>query len=113
MNRKVFIPNLPTRHDEATQQRVPSLDLNPAAQFGELVTLTEGPISDLPALRSARDVIRTKTLKDIGPGDCILCVGDVALTALCIAYALTRNGAVTILRWDRNKRSYDAVAVTA
>lgn len=113
MNRKVFIPNLPTRHDEATQQRVPSLDLNPAAQFGELVTLTEGALHDLPALHRARDAIRIATMKDLRPQDCILCVGDVALTALCIAHALARNGHVTLLRWDRNKRSYDAVEVEA
>lgn len=107
--RKVFIPSLPTRYDAATQSRVPSLDLNPAAQFGELVKMVEGPV-DKDSIQSAINAI-AEAAQDIEPDDLVLCVGDFILAAACIAYACDRNGAVNVLRWDKNRRSYDILEV--
>lgn len=107
--RKVFIPSLPTRFDAATQSRVPSLDLNPAAQFGELVKMVEGPV-DKSNMQAAIDAIG-EAAQEIGPDDLVLCVGDFVLAAACIAYANDRNGAVNVLRWDKARRSYDILEV--
>ena len=102
MQKKVFIPNLPTRWDASTDSRVPSLDLNTASRFGSLVTITESPIDT----KTAIDMIRFMVDK-IDAEDYILCVGDVVLTAVAISYVCARNGVANVLRWDRKRKSYD------
>ena len=100
--RKVFIPQLPTRFDKATNQRVPSVDTNPAAQFGELVTMfgpEESRAGAIAAVNAGRG-------DDIGASDCVLAVGDVALLATILVRAIRRNGRATLLRWDAETRTY-------
>ena len=106
--RKVFIPSLPTRFDAATNSRVPSLDLNPAAQYGKLVNMTEAETTDtqerIDQIRIAADQIEVT--------DLILCVGDVVLCAAAIAYATADHGTVSVLRWDKQRHTYDIEEVT-
>lgn len=94
----VYIPSLTTRYDMATQQEVPVIDLNPAAAYGELRVLASEPVTE-------RDVDRVRV--DIEPGDYILAVGDVVLLAALIAHAISRNGSVNVLRWDKYTRDYN------
>jgi hypothetical protein len=109
MKRKVYIPNLPTRYDAATERRVPTLDLNPAAQYGDLEILSEGPIHK-DSIQDTIELIGIELCK-MDPQDLILCVGDFVLAAASIAYACDRNGAVNVLRWNKNKRAYDVMEV--
>lgn len=104
---KVFIPSVPTRWDEATRGRVPSIDLNPAAQYGELHTLSDGqgPFED------QLESVRLTAGEAIDKDDYILCVGDVVLTAAAIAIANAMNGVVNLLRWDREAKHYNVVTV--
>ena len=104
----VFIPNVPTRYDAATEGRVPSIDLNPATQFGSLVTMTK---TDAPADQQVRDIKAEIDIR-FQEGDYILCVGDVVLTAVAIAYVSKLFGAATVLRWNRRAKSYDVVMVS-
>lgn len=106
--RKVFIPSLPTRWDAATHSRVPSLDLNPAAKYGDLENMTDGDHHDIQA-----DIDQIRIAADkIGPDDLILCVGDVILCAAAMAYVAADHGTVNILRWDKVKRGYNIEEVT-
>lgn len=102
--RKVYIPQLPTRYDKATNQRIPSIDANPASQFGELVTIFGQDVNRTRALATMR--AEKPIGVDIGPEDYILAVGDVVLLALTIVHALQRNGRATLLRWDNETKSY-------
>jgi len=103
--KKVFIPSLPTRYDAATDSRVPSLDLNPAAQFGELVNMSSDPIRHghfAIHIEEIQRMIEHEAEKD----DLILCVGDVILTAAALSYFNKKHGKVNALRWDKKRRSY-------
>lgn len=106
---RVFIPILPTRYDKATDKRVPSLDLNAAAKYGELVNMLIGPVGK-EELPEALDNIREQS-QYIEKNDLVLVVGDVVLVAAAIAYVSQRNGSVNVLRWDRQRRDYDVVKV--
>lgn len=97
----VFIPQLPTRFDKATGQRVPSIDVNPASRYGELKSLFGLAVPRDEALAGIRTSIR-----QIGPDDYILAVGDIVLLAMTVAYALISNGRATLLRWDNDLKSY-------
>jgi hypothetical protein len=98
---KVFIPQLPTRYDKAMGIRVPSIDVNPASQFGDLVPLFGLDVPHDETLFS----IRTNA-NQIGADDYILAVGDVTLLALTIAYTLIRHGRATVLRWSNDAKEY-------
>lgn len=109
MSRKVYVPNLPTRWDAATRSRVPSFDLNAAAAFGELVVLSEGSLSSENINAVIDDVQRRS--EAIEPDDLVLMVGDVVVTAACLALACDNNKKVRVLRWEKNKRAYDIMEV--
>ena len=108
MTRKVFIPQVPTRFDHATQERVPSLDLNPARQYGEFVEMTHysRPGRTDEALAELKTTIRHATADDL-----ILVVGDIVLVAAAISMMNDMFGRALVLRWDRDKKSYDFVEV--
>lgn len=106
--RKVFIPSLPTRWDAATHSRVPSLDLNPAAKYGDLENMTDGDHHDIQA-----DIERIRiATAEVRHDDLLLCVGDVILCAAAIAFISDQNGEVNVLRWDKVKRGYNIEEVT-
>lgn len=107
MPSKVFIPSLPTRHDEATGQTVPALDLNPAAEYGELVHVHMGPITR----ETITGAIDTAREQNVGPEDYILAVGDIVLLTTLITAACQANGTAQVLRWDKKHRAYDVVTV--
>lgn len=111
---KVFIPHVPGRQDHVTNTTVPSLDLNPARQFGELVTLN-GP-RRLLTDEQVQDGISNIAdgMLDFTDQDYILCVGDVALIATAIAYAsdLGLEGPIKLLRWNRETKRYNVAEVT-
>lgn len=102
--RKVYIPQLPTRYDKATNQRIPAIDANPAAQFGELVTIFGQDVNRSQALATLR--AGQPRGVEIEADDYILAVGDVVLLALTIVHALQRNGRATLLRWDNETKTY-------
>lgn len=108
---KVYIPHLPTRYDRATESRVPSIDINPARQYGEFVRLLDpeknvhaGMLAD--AIEEVGD-----NMADFNEEDAILAVGDVVLIAAAIAKANDIHGSCRVLRWDRTSKSYDLIEV--
>jgi len=105
---KVFIPNLPTRYDNVTQKRIPSIDLNPASVFGELQPIFEGKPSNYD---DAFDAIEDCIKGEMMPGDYILSVGDVILVAAAILYANEAFDCARVLRWDRQQHRYEKVEV--
>lgn len=98
---KVFIPQLPTRFDQATQQRIPTINVNPASRFGELTQLTVAGTTHAEAVAKIKRVALA-----IGPSDYILAVGDVVLLTWAILTALRVNGRATLLRWDGTAKDY-------
>lgn len=84
---------------------MPAIDLNPAAEYGELVTVL--PDRDVP-IEQALVAIRAAPMAD---GDCVLAVGDVVFTAIIIATMAMRGFRPRVLRWDKLRREYDLVEV--
>jgi len=99
--RKVFIPQLPTRFDKATNTRVPSIDTNPAAAFGELVTMYDSAVTKGEAITDLRE-----NGVAIGPDDYIMAVGDITLLVAVTMAAVKRNGKATLLRWSNAQNNY-------
>lgn len=110
---RVFIPQVPSRYDAGAGQRVPSVNLRPAAEFGELVPML--PSIGMEAMLSPQPVTNKMkaALSDFTDQDFLLCLGDP--TAIGIAFALAaraNNGKVRVLKWLKQERRYIVQEVT-
>lgn len=109
MARTVLVPNLPTRWDAALKGRVPSIDLNGAAHHGELKCATQGPV-DAAGIEAFLDAIHA-AVDELEADDCILMTGDPVCQAAALSYACDRFKVFTVLRWDKQRRTYDKIEV--
>lgn len=105
---KVYAPQVPSKFDPATKLWVPSINLDPARQFGEVVVMLPPNANRLhinPLVVALRE-----QMKDFSAEDYIVAVGDPSLiaAAACIAVKKT-GGLLRILKWDRQTSSYIAV----
>lgn len=109
MQRTAFVPNLPMRHDTATNRLVPKNDINAAAAFGKLEILTQGPIeaSDLQRVISAVAHAASRSHQS----DLVVCIGDVVVMAVMIAAMGRAHGHANLLRWDRRLNSYQIIQI--
>jgi hypothetical protein len=102
---KVYAPQVPSRYDAATRLWVPSINLDPARVHGELVVMLPPNANRLhiaPLVAALREQMR-----DYGPEDHIVAVGDPSLIAVtaCLAAKKTQ-GLLRILKWDRQTANY-------
>lgn len=105
---KVYAPQVPSKFDPATKLWVPSINLDPAKQFGDVVVMLPPNANRLhinPLVVALRE-----QMKDFSDEDYVVAVGDPSLiaAAACIAVKKT-NGLLRILKWDRQTSSYIAV----
>lgn len=102
---KVYAPQVPSRYDAATRLWVPSINLEPAKPFGEVVVMLPPNANRLhinPLVVALRE-----QMKDFSADDYIVAVGDPSLiaAAACIAVKKT-GGLLRILKWDRQTSTY-------
>lgn len=102
---KVYAPQVPSKYDPATKLWVPSINLEPATAFGEVVVMLPPNANRLhinPLILALRE-----QMKEFNKDDYIIAVGDPSLIAAasCIAVRKTA-GLLRILKWDRQTSSY-------
>ena len=100
---KVYAPQVPSKYDSATKLWVPSINLDPAKQYGEIVLPPNANRLHInPLIAALRE-----QMKDLTEEDYLIAVGDPSLiaAAACIAVKKT-NGLLRILKWDRLSSSY-------
>jgi len=109
MLKKVFIPSIPTRWDKATSTRVPTIDVNAASQFGDLILLVDEAAagadiqSQIERIETGIDDELTDPLGEYY----LLCVGDIPLIAAAAHYIQDHHGFISLLRWDRIEQRYN------
>lgn len=102
---KVYAPQVPSKYDAATKLWIPTINLEPAKEFGELIVMLPPNANRLhtnPLVMALREQMREFSAEDY-----IVAVGDPSLIAAasCIATRCT-NGLLRILKWDRLSSSY-------
>jgi hypothetical protein len=105
---KVYAPQVPSKYDGATKLWVPSINVDHAKNFGEVVVMLPPNANRLhiaPLVTALRE-----QMKDYGPDDHIIAVGDPSLIAAvaCIAVRKT-GGLLKVLKWDRQTSAYVSV----
>lgn len=103
---RVFITQIPHRRDVETDTFVPSVNVAPATEHGELVIM-------MPARASffaTGDLVvqLRKHLSDYNyeAGDSIMALGDPTVIAVAFALLGELHGQFKVLKWDRNIGRY-------
>jgi hypothetical protein len=107
----VYIVQETLKRDRETGQLVRIHDLSPAAIYGTLVPLLEQGKS--PSVLATVPIVHElkRKLKNFGDDDSLLAVGDPVVIGLATAVAAQINhGRVSVLKWDRESRSYIRVS---
>lgn len=114
MKRNVFIPHLPTRRNPVNGDWVPTISLTPAAELGEIQIACDRPTDAAPEhLEAAQTRIQSIMLDQYGRDDYIMMAGDPVLCAYAVYQAITYSGRANVLRWNRDRREYDLLTLTA
>ena len=103
---KVFITQVPHRRDPDTRAFVPAVNVQPAAEHGELVIMMPPRAS----FQATEDLVRQLNAHlqayDFEAGDCLVAMGDPAVIAVASALLGRIHGKFRVLRWDRNIGRY-------
>jgi hypothetical protein len=111
MNAKVFITQIPNKR--VGDQYVPSVNIGPAAEHGELL---EPMMPPQAAFYATADLVKQikEHLKDYNyeAGDSILGLGDPTIMAVAFAVLGSIKGRFRVLKWDRDIKRYTITSVT-
>ena len=107
---KVFVPQQPSRFDAATRLWIPTVNLDPAKEYGAVEVMLPPNANRLhtaPLIAALKD-----KMSEFTEHDYIVAVGDPSLiaAAACIAARKT-GGLLKMLKWDRMSRNYISVEI--
>jgi hypothetical protein len=107
---KVYVPQQPSRFDSATKLWIPTINVDSAREFGEIVVMLPPNANRLhtaPLVAALKEQLALFTRDDY-----IVALGDPSLiaAAACIA-ALKTGGRFNMLKWDRMTSSYIPVEI--
>lgn len=105
---KVYAPQLPSRYDTGLKMWIPSINIDPAKEHGEVVVMLPPNANRLHIMPLV--VALREKMADFKPEDSIIAVGDPSLIAIaaCIAAKKT-GGLLRVLKWDRQTSTYICV----
>ena len=111
MSGKVFVVQRPAYFDRVRRGWVNKYDITPAEAHGEIVFLLRPGNIYRDKLDNAIRCLEEE-LRDYGPEDHILAIGDpVAIAATVMVAARQNNGRVSLLKFDRQADKYDAYEI--
>jgi hypothetical protein len=105
----VWVPQQPSRYDQVEGVWVPTVNLRPAAVYGQIEVLLPPGMSPI-ALVPIKQALKEK-LANSQPDDLLLAVGDPSIIALCAVILAMKHGKLIMLKWDKNNGDYFKVEV--
>jgi len=103
---KVFITQIPNRRDEDTGSMVPTVNVGPAAEHGEIVIMMPSQASFYATGDLVDQIADHLRNYDYDAGDTLVALGDPSVIAVACGYLGRRFGRFTILKWDRIVKRY-------
>lgn len=108
----VYVTQIPHKKDPETGAFVPSINIHPASDHGEIVVMMPPRASFYATTDLVRQLEECLKNYDYEAGDCIVTMGDPVVMAAACAI-LGKRGPFTILRWDRNLGRYSTARIKA
>lgn len=106
MTVRVFVVHQPTGRDRETGAIKPTMDLTPAAQFGELRFILREWVNPFTDLDATVAEVRRVLQGEMRGGDWLLLVGNPVLIGVTAAIAGGLFGELRLLQWDRTAHRY-------
>lgn len=104
---RVFATQIPSRRDVESGLWVPTVNIQPAEKFGEVVTLLPPGSQFFAAAETTRLIKQRLHELDYQQGDWLLPMGNPVIMAVAAAIAARRsNGSLNVLVWDRHSSVY-------
>lgn len=108
---KVFITQIPHRRDPNTNQLVPSVNIGPAHEHGDVVVMLPPQASFYATADLIEQVGVHLEAYSFDDGDALIAMGDPSVIAASCAYLGARFGRFSVLKWDRQLGRYLKVTV--
>ena len=107
---RVFVPQMPSRFDTATNLWIPTVNIAPARRFGGLIVILP-PAANRASIDVCANAI-AMAMSDFNEDDYLVALGDPTLYAIaaCVAASHTK-GLLRMLKWDRMELDYLFVEV--
>lgn len=103
---KVYVTQVPLRRDNGTSALVPSVNIAPASEHGEVVIMMP-PRANFFATQDLVKQLREHLKNyDYEAGDSIVVLGDPAVIAVACAILGKLYSRFTVLKWDKNVGRY-------
>ena len=109
---KVYVTQIPHRKDKDTDAFVPTININPATEFGEVVVMMPPRASFFATADLVAQMREHLKDYDYDAGDCIVALGDPSVIAVAFAILGKMFGKFTVLKWDKNVGRYIASHIT-
>lgn len=111
MKPQIYVTQIPNRRDKETHQLVPSVNISPATEHGEINVLMP-PDANFFLTGDLISQLR-ESLADYNfdRGDAIIALGDPVIIAVVGALLGERTRQFNVLRWDKNIGRYSKIKV--
>lgn len=105
---RVFVTQVPSRKDATTQTWVPTVNIKPAEQFGDVIVLLPAGAQFYATKELIRIIKERLNEFNYGPDDYFLPMGSPTVMAVASAIVARRgNGCIQLLQWDNHRDAYD------
>jgi len=102
----VYVTQIPHRRDRETGAFVPTVNISPAAEHGEVEVMMP-PQANFYATRDLRSQLWDRLRHyDFAAGDALIALGDPSIIAVACAILGKQHGEFKLLKWDRNVGRY-------
>lgn len=103
---KVFVTQIPNRRDKETGALVPSINIGPAAEHGDVVVMMPAQASFFATGDLIEQIGNHLCAYNYEDGDAVVALGDPSVIAAAFAYLGAKFGRFTVLKWDRQLGKY-------
>ncbi len=103
---KVFVTQIPNRRDKETGALVPSVNIGPAQEHGDVVVMMPAQASFFATNDLMNQIANHLDSYDFDEGDALVALGDPAVIGAACAYLGKKRAKFTMLRWDKQLGRY-------
>lgn len=103
---KVYVTQVPYRRDNVTGELMPSVNVSPAAEHGEIIIMMPPRVAfhnTIDMVNELKVLLKDYNYRD---GDCVIALGDPSVIAATFGILGKRQPAFTVLKWDKNVERY-------
>lgn len=106
---RVFIPQIPSRFDPGLGQWVPTVSVDSAKKFGDIVIMLPPEAGRLKPENIVQQL--RFTMADYDKDDFLLAMGEPSIIAIAAILADQAVTPLRLLRWDKRSREYTVVTL--